>query len=211
MSASLILDGHFSLSLSLPLPSLTYTLSLLFHLPYFLPLHLDTHLGSSPSRWDTSINSAGSLGSITREGEGAFFPESGYLQQRRSHSGEWVSVLCSVCVLWISVYYPLIVEKRSITSQCHTVQYMILILHLQFSYCTPIWLTNYSVIVSYSMLKVKAYQLIYTVITKQQHRSSLRMTRRWRERPGGTVAYSVIWVNYPVNKRLMSRRQKIGV
>ena len=95
-----------TLSLSLPLLPLTYTLSLLFHFPYFLPLHLDTHLGSSPSRWDTSINSAGSLGSITREGEGAFFPESGYLQQRRSHSGEWVSVLCSVCVLWISVYYP---------------------------------------------------------------------------------------------------------
>lgn len=51
----------------------------------------DTHLGSSPSRWDTSINSAGSLGSITREGEGAFFPESGYLQQRRSHSGSGLS------------------------------------------------------------------------------------------------------------------------
>ena len=46
----------------------------------------DTHLGSSPSRWE-GINSAGSLGSITRDGEAVFFPESGYLQQSRSHSG----------------------------------------------------------------------------------------------------------------------------
>jgi hypothetical protein len=50
-----------------------------------------TNHGISPARWDTSINSAGSLGSITREGEGIFFPEGGYEQQRRSHSGGGIS------------------------------------------------------------------------------------------------------------------------
>ena len=42
----------FSLSLSLSLPHPTPT--------------LDTHLGSSPSRWESSVNSVGSIGSIIR-------------------------------------------------------------------------------------------------------------------------------------------------